>query len=410
MFPNGAQRPSHELRLRPFPGMRFNDAAVHDLGDVTSPPYDVMDRPMIERLLSENPRNIVRLILPRLVSDPVTGDDPYHRAAKLLRRWRAQEVLRTDPGCALYVYEYGDEHHRVCGLVGALDLHEPEDGVVLPHEDVIAGIVADRLAMMTASEANLEPILLVYDGAGATNAVIERARREKPLVDIKASDATTHRLWAITGETALGEIREHLAPHQALIADGHHRYATYLLLRKRHRSIGDGPGPWDRGLALLIDQSQWPLQLGAIHRSISELTFEDLQAPPGFVIDAPSIVEGAVSAPSSPCHLVVTDGRRQLVVRLVGDRDDAVTDAELLHEHLLPSWSVSEDRLGYHHTVEQTVRNAVQDDGLAVLLHPTTVAEVMQVARAGKIMPRKSTSFGPKPRMGVVMRAFADET
>ena len=69
----------------------------------------------------------------------------------------------------------------------------------------------------------------------------------------------------------------------------------------------------------------------------------------------------------------------------------------------------SEDRLGYHHTVEQTVRNADQDDGVAVLLHPTTVAEVMEVARAGKIMPRKSTSFGPKPRMGVVMRAFADE-
>ena len=88
-------------------------------------------------------------------------------------------MLRTDPGCALYVYEYGDERHRVCGLVGALDLHEPEDRVVLPHEDVIEGIVADRLAMMTASEANLEPILLVYDGAGATAAVIETARAER---------------------------------------------------------------------------------------------------------------------------------------------------------------------------------------------------------------------------------------
>ena len=45
-----------------------------------------------------------------------------------------------------------------------------EAGSCLPHEDVIEGIVADRLAMMTASEANLEPILLVYDGAGATAA------------------------------------------------------------------------------------------------------------------------------------------------------------------------------------------------------------------------------------------------
>ena len=73
------------------------------------------------------------------------------------------------------------------------------------------------------------------------------------------------------------------------------------------------------------------------------------------------------------------------------------------------SWSVTEDRIGYHHTIPQTLHSAHQDDGVAVLLHPTTVAEVMAVARAGKMMPRKSTSFGPKPRMGLVMRAFDDE-
>ena len=40
--------------------------------------------------------------------------------------------------------------------------------MVLPHEDVIPAIVADRLAMMANAQANLEPILLVYDGDGAT--------------------------------------------------------------------------------------------------------------------------------------------------------------------------------------------------------------------------------------------------
>jgi uncharacterized protein (DUF1015 family) len=42
-------------------------------------------------------------------------------------------------------------------------------------------------------------------------------------------------------------------------------------------------------------------------------------------------------------------------------------------------------------------------------MHPASVTEVMDVARAGKVMPRKSTSFGPKPRTGLVMRVFADE-
>ena len=54
-------------------------------------------RPMIDALLERHPRNIVRLILPRLVCDPVTGANPYHRSAQRLRRWRDDGVLRTDP-------------------------------------------------------------------------------------------------------------------------------------------------------------------------------------------------------------------------------------------------------------------------------------------------------------------------
>jgi uncharacterized protein (DUF1015 family) len=43
-----------------------------------------------------------------------------------------------------------------------------------------------------------------------------------------------------------------------------------------------------------------------------------------------------------------------------------------------------------------------------VAVHPPTVAQVMQSAADGIRMPRKSTSFAPKPRMGVVMRDLRD--
>jgi len=62
-----------------------------------------------------------------------------------------------------------------------------------------------------------------------------------------------------------------LAPRQALIADGHHRYAAYLQLQARRRSAGDGGGPWDYGLALLVDSAAYPPQIGAIHRVIPGL-------------------------------------------------------------------------------------------------------------------------------------------
>ncbi len=402
--------PTPKLRLRPFPAMRFNADLVGDVGEVTSPPYDVMDRPMIDTLLNDHPQNIVRLVLPRMVSDPVRSADPYARAARLLDRWRKQRIVITDEEPGLYVYEYGDAETQVCGMVGALELRKRDQHVVLPHEDVIPEIVTDRLAMMAAAQANLEPILLLYDGAGSTAEVLDQARERDPLTDVSAVDGTYHRLWALDDPEDIRVIRRALAPHQALIADGHHRYASYLQLRRRHRSIGEGEGPWDRGLAMLIDQSQYPLRLGAIHRSVSELRLDAIGPLPGLEITDPRACStGTPPPPPRPGHIVVADDRDYVIISQNHPRDPVVSDAELLHTRLFPAWGVSEDRVGYHHTVTQTVRNAHQDAGLAVLLHPSSVAEVMDVARAGKIMPRKSTSFGPKPRTGLVMRSFADE-
>jgi uncharacterized protein (DUF1015 family) len=395
------------LRLRPFRGVRYNSAVVPDLAEVTSPPYDVMDRQMIDTLLDESARNVVRLILPRMVSDPLSDVDPYARAALLLQRWRSEGVLATDPSPALYVYQYGKPGETVCGVIGALELSQRGDHVVLPHEDVMEPIVADRLAMMAAAQANLEPIMLVYNGGGAIDDIVDATRAGPPLIDVVSGDGATNRLWRIDDEATTVEIDRRLSAHQALIADGHHRYATYLRLQSTHRD--DGPGPWDRGLALLIDQSTCPVQLGPIHRSVSDLALERLTAPAGFSLGATRDAVANGTGPAARGEFVLTDGVRQALLAHVADRDPAVSDAELLHSLVLPSWAVGEDRVGYHHSVAQAVRSAHRGGGIAVLMHPAAVTEVMDVARAGKVMPRKSTSFGPKPRTGLVMRVFADE-
>lgn len=398
------------LQLRPFRGLRYNPELIGDVGAVTSPPYDVMDRPMIEELLQRHPRNVVRLILPRLVTDPMHTEDPDAHAAKQLRRWTQQGVLVPDPHPALYVYEYGSDGVRICGLIGALELRKRTERTILPHENVIPDIVADRLAMMSAAQANLEPILLVYDGAGATRDALAAAQARPPLVDVDTG-GTFHRLWSITDPDELQRVQQAIGPHQALIADGHHRYATYLELRRRYRRAGNSAGPWDRGLALLVDSSQYALQLGAIHRSVADVSLSSLVEPAGFDLSPSRVERSNDAAPSTSAtrQFVLTDGVSSRTLRAEVPATDPVTDAELLHGQVLPAWNVTADRLRYHHTVEQATRAAQVDGGLAILLHPPRLEQVMEVARAGIMLPRKSTSFGPKPRTGIVMRRFADE-
>lgn len=405
-----AATPRGSLRLRPFRAMRFNPAVIDDVGAATCPPYDVLDRAMIDTLLGSSPRNIVRLVLPRLVQEPLGAEDPYATAAKRLARWRRKKVFVTDADAALYVYEYGDATHRVCGLIGALELPDSKAQVVLPHEDVIPAIVADRLAMVVAAPANLEPILLVYDGDAVASAAVAQVMDDVPLLDVIAGDGSAHRIWALRDPVMIETVQTALLPHQALIADGHHRYAMYRQLRRRHQEIRELSGPWDRGLVLLVDQSRFPLRLDAIHRSIADVELASLRLPAGFVGDAVVALDGrAPRPPLRSGQLVLTDGRVERRVTLPAPPAGVDTDVEQLHERLLPAWGVSEDRVGYHHTTAQTLGAASRDDGCAVLLHPTTASAVMAVARAGKVMPRKSTSFGPKPRTGLVMRVFADE-
>jgi uncharacterized protein (DUF1015 family) len=60
------------------------------------------------------------------------------------------------------------------------------------------------------------------------------------------------------------------------------------------------------------------------------------------------------------------------------------------------------------HDAEEAVRLAVETGGTAVLCNPMRLAAVTDLAAHGERVPRKSTSFGPKPRTGLVLRTFDD--
>ncbi len=256
------------LELAPFQGVRYVPDRVSGLADVTSPPYDVIVSDNEDQLMAADPHNVVRLILPRPV--PGRPGEEYSDAAELLRRWLTERILVADPVPALYVYEQATAEAVIQrGLIGRLRLVEPEARIVLPHEDVSPGPVAGRLQLMEATQANLEPIFLLYDGAvqgeppllssaadlrplpcglpaglpGAASRIVGEVAGSDPLVETLTPDGLRHRLWAITDPGDLAVIAADLAPRQALIADGHHRYAAYLRLRDRRHEAGDGPGP-----------------------------------------------------------------------------------------------------------------------------------------------------------------------
>jgi uncharacterized protein (DUF1015 family) len=406
------------LTLKPFRAVRYAPSRVSSLAAVTSPPYDLIDEDALRRFMADEPHNIVRLILPQ---------QDYREAAETLRSWLASGVLTVDEEPALYVYEETGEGILQRGLIGALGVHGPSSRVILPHEDVYPGPIRDRLALMSTTEANLEPIFLLYDGGGASAAsrlVDEVASSAVPLLETSTGDHVRHRLWAVRDPAVIEEVAADLRERQALIADGHHRYATYQALRDRY----DGPGPWDEGLALLVDSSAYPPRLGALHRVIGGLAVSDAVRGAETAFHAEPI---GPDLPAAMERLAAEEGTAFLLggeggLFLLTDPDPAqvakampenasdrwcALDTAVLHRLLIPRlWGITEDESNVrivHHDAARALEKARRRNGTAVILNPMKVPDVLAVAAGGEKVPRKSTSFGPKPRTGLVLRTFA---
>ncbi|HET9081236.1 MAG TPA: DUF1015 domain-containing protein [Trebonia sp.] len=458
-FPSGdGSDPGVGLLLTPFRGVRYDLSRVGGLANVTSPPYDVIGPGTLERLLAASPYNVVRLILPSPVSGntlpgsggPATaadaGDTGRHAAgeaaAARLRAWLASGALAVDDAPALYVYEQRSDGWVQRGLIGLVTVGT---GAVLPHEGVMPGPVAGRRELMKATRSNFEPILLVYNGgtkadghgrpadpdlpgfpATASRLTDRTADTQEPLAHAVTGDGIAHRLWAVTDPAVQAAIAADLATRTALIADGHHRYAAYRELRDEMRSSGAGAGPWDYGLAFLVDADAYPLRLGAIHRILPHLGPAEASrlAEGAFNVTAVpgelAMERLALAGESGTAFLLAGGGRhwlltspdqRQLAAAMPSGASPRwrSLDASVLQELLLTRlWSVKDNERDVliSHDANEAVQMAADSGGTAVLCNPMPLTAVMDIAAHGEKVPRKSTSFGPKPRTGLVLRTF----
>jgi hypothetical protein len=194
------------------------------------------------------------------------------------------------------------------------------------------------------------------------------------------------------------------------------------------RGAGHSDGPWDFGLAFLVDADEYPLRLGSIHRVLPRLdpteaarlaarafTVTEL---PGELPDALGLLADA-GREGTAFLLAGRDGFRLLSRPDTEELADAMPsgvssrwralDASVMQELLLARlWSIQDNERDVliSHDAEEAVRLAVETGGTAVLCNPMRLAAVTDLAAHGERVPRKSTSFGPKPRTGLVLRTF----
>ena len=431
--------------IRPFRALRFDPEVTGDLNTVVAPPYDVIGPDLRRTLIARDPHNAVRLDLP--ASEP--GEDPdekYRRAARELAAWRSSGALRKDPKPSLYVLEQtynvpGTDLQRTQrGFFARLRLEAfgPGSGV-LPHERTLSGPKEDRYRLLRATGTNTSPVVMLYeDGSGTAAARLAAIAADAPDIDVTDDDGTQHRLWVVPEgqdpDGAVATLTRLAGAHPIAIADGHHRYETsirYRDERRMTRSCEPDP-PFDFVFALLLETTAEALTVLPTHRVVRGLGAEGLARLRALLGDlftvTPAATDdvvaryaaaGSLAGGAGRFGLVTRDGaveleaRREAFAGLIagGDAVQAL-DVSMLGaalERLVgidAAAAAAGGRLTYTKSAAEAaslVEAGADDADAAFLLEPTPVPSILSVARAGDVMPQKSTYFFPKALTGLLL-------
>jgi uncharacterized protein (DUF1015 family) len=349
------------------------------------PPYDVIPDADVPRYRALSPHNIVRITRP--------GSD-YEGAARTLASWLDDGVLRQDAP-SMYVHEVEVAPGRKRrDLIAALRLEPYDRGVVLPHERTHRGPKEDRLALMRATHASLEPLWFVYDGHETkVGQVLAEAMARPQVASFTDSEGLAQRLWAVERGRLTDGLSAALAPLPVLIADGHHRYETTLAYSEEVGGPADAASRFT--LALLTDIDDPGLEVLPTHRVMKAGIAVTGGEPAGSLAETLAAIKGRVAAG------VYREGQFQ-VLPLEGDMAVVELHRQVI-DNILGKRS-AEDFLLYTRDAEEAVRWVDEGVGVsAFFLDTPDLRQVLKLAREGKTLPQKSTYFHPKPPSGMVI-------
>ncbi len=405
----------------PFCGLRYDATQVEGIANVIAPPYDVIKPEERAVLEAQHPANIIRLILSQPHADDTDAANQYTRAATLMNQWISDGTLVRDATPRYYIYDQSfnapdGKNYTRRALIALVKLEPFENRIVLPHEKTHAGPKADRLNLMRECHANLSPIFLIYaDPAGNIEQIMESFTDDHPPeIDCSETFGSTHQLWCLEDAERNREIQNLFSSIPLLIADGHHRYETALAFQEEMAHTGlSGYGYM---MVNLVRMESPGLAVLAIHRLLDKLSTDKIahaiaKLPEVFEVhkvdtqaDLMAQLEALKGKSPAVGMYTAANNYRLLIPHSV---TSAELDVTLVQETLIKEMFQIEtlaDHISYTAYADDAVAYVKAGaDRVALLMNPTPVEQVLDVAMAGSTMPQKSTYFYPKMATGFVL-------
>ncbi len=419
--------------IRPFRGIIYNKDKVKDLSRVVVPPFDVISPYDQERYYQSHSYNIVRIILGKEKVDDNDRENKYTRAVRYFREWKDEGILKKEEIPSMYVYEqeYFLEKRKIIrrGFVALMKLEDFNSGVVFPHEQVFSRPQKDRFNLMKKCLANLSPVFSLYRDSLCK--VDEYLKKGLPLFELEDEKGVKHRLSAIRDKDTISKIAELMKDKKILIADGHHRYLTFLKLKEELKENSSLKGGWDYGMIYFLNVESGTANILPVHRLIGNLTpdqssrlnywvkelFEVKTLP--FTSENGSyqlnnMLQQINLADNFSLGMYRGDGAYYVLSLNKAERVFFNKITSSIVDNLIKKVTQKErlergKEINFTPYSNQAVNLVKKREyQVAFFLKPTSLKEIEKVAFSGRIMPPKSSYFYPKLFTGLVMRDIRD--
>ncbi|WP_022670059.1 DUF1015 domain-containing protein [Hippea alviniae] len=379
----------------PFKGVVYDRDYAKE--EIMAPPYDVINDKEKKMLKEKSPFNIVRLTLP----------DSYDKAKETLSKWLNDGVLKFDEQCCFYSYqcdyEFEGKNIRLNGFIAALKVEE-FGGSVKPHEKTLKGPKIDRFNLITKTNAMFCPIMGLYNHNKEIEEILNIDREsffEEEFENIK------HRIARITDKDQIRTIQNALKSESIIIADGHHRYETALMIKEYYNKQGIKEGGFDYIMILLLDAQTGGLSLNPIHRLVKKIDDFDAfltELKRYFVI---------YSEDDGNWDFAMYDGEGFVYLRFKENKPSDLLkrlDVSIFEDYIykkilnLTDKDIKNQRVaGYAHSKDELIELVNSKKArLGFVLKPMSFEELVEITNKGLTVPQKSTFFHPKIPSGLV--------
>ena len=396
---------------------------------VAALPYDVVNREEARSIGEKNPDSFLHVDRPEMDLDPgIDLYDPrvYAKARENLDRMEEEGLLVQDQTPCYYIYELVRKGKVQTGIVGCSSIDDYLNNVVKKHELTREDKEQDRIHHVDVCDANTGPIFLACRYTDCLLEIINDWKLSHEAVyDFTEEDDITHRVWVIDDYSVTKSIYEEFGKIDSLyIADGHHRAASAVkvgLKRREQNPAYTGKEEFNFFLSVVFPYDQLTiLPYNRVVKDLNGLTVKAFLAALKFHFEL-MLMPGFPCKPvEKHCIGMYVDGQWYHLKAwpdayenrdVVGQLDVSVLQDKVLDPILGIKDPRTDKRISFvggSHKAAELAEMADQTGGVAFVMYPTSMEDLMRIADESKLMPPKSTWFEPKLRSGLFVHKLYD--